>query len=65
MATTGAVDGAIWWDKSGAPEPPLALTILTLPSASVISSSVTLESETKSIKVLSLRKSMLSPAFAF
>jgi hypothetical protein len=36
----------------------------TLPSASVISNSVTLESETKSIKVLSLRKSMLPPVFA-
>jgi hypothetical protein len=33
----------------------------TLPSASVISSSETLESDTKSISVFSLRKSMESP----
>jgi hypothetical protein len=38
---------------------PMDLTILTLPSASVISSSDTFDSETRSISVLSLRKSML------
>src|SRR5690606_33374435 len=36
-----------------------ALTMRTLPSASVISSSDTLDSDTRSIRVLSLRRSML------
>src|SRR5438105_3170502 len=35
----------------------------TLPSASVISSSEMFDSETRSIKVLSLRRSMRSPTF--
>jgi hypothetical protein len=65
----GAV-GAGWADKDaadmgadagaatmmGAPTGPL--TMRTLPSASVISNSDTLESETKSINVLSFLKSM-------
>jgi hypothetical protein len=37
---------------------PTLLTILTLPSGSVISNSATLDSETKSIKVLSFLKSI-------
>jgi len=37
------------------------LTMRTLPSASVISSSDTFESDTKSIRVFSFRKSMRSP----
>ena len=39
---------------------PLALTIRTLPSASVISSSDTLDSETRSISVLSFLRSINS-----
>jgi hypothetical protein len=63
--TTGATAGIMTcWVKTGAAVPEGPLTILTLPSASVISNSVTLESETKSIKVLSLRKSILLPVFA-
>jgi hypothetical protein len=63
--TTGAAAGTMTcWVNTGATAPVEPLTIRTLPSASVISNSVTLESETKSIKVLSLRKSMLPPVFA-
>src|SRR6188474_489224 len=40
---------------------PLDLTMRTLPSASVISSSDTLDSETRSIRVLSFLRSMGSP----
>jgi len=40
---------------------PMLLTMRTLPSASVISNSETLESDTKSISVLSLRKSINPP----
>src|SRR5574343_24580 len=40
------------------------LTIRTLPSASVISNSETLDSETRSIRVLSLRRSIFSPVCA-
>jgi hypothetical protein len=39
----------------------MLLTMRTLPSASVISSSETFESDTKSISVLSLRKSINPP----
>ena len=38
-----------------------ALTMRTLPSASVISSSETFDSETRSMSVLSLRRSMVTP----
>src|SRR3954465_8821821 len=41
---------------------PPPLTIRTFPSASVISSSETFDSDTRSINVFSLRKSMDSPA---
>ena len=54
-ATGGATDtGAAI--TTGAPTGPL--TMRTLPSASVISSSETLDSDTKSIRVLSFLKSM-------
>jgi hypothetical protein len=51
-ATTGAAIGAATIAPTG------PLTMRTLPSASVISNSETLESETKSINVLSFLKSM-------
>src|SRR5689334_6620439 len=54
-AATLAADmgAATAWTAAGPP-----LTMRTLPSASVISSSDTLDSDTRSISVLSLRKSM-------
>ena len=61
-ATAGAgcasAAGAAAGGCTTAPPP---LTMRTLPSASVISSSETLDSETRSIRVLSLRRSMPSP----
>jgi hypothetical protein len=59
-AATGAATTAGAADMGAATTngAPLDLTIRTLPSASVISNSETLDSETKSIRVLSLRKSI-------
>ena len=56
-AATGAGAGATIWVVYATGAGPL-LTIRTLPSASVILSSDTLESETRSINVLSFRKSI-------
>src|SRR5574343_1465172 len=58
VGATGACMGAATYCCTTAP--PL-LTIRTLPSASVISSSETFDSETRAIKVLSFRRSMEAP----
>jgi hypothetical protein len=55
---TGATGACIGAWKAALPP----LTMRTLPSASVISSSDTFDSDTRSIRVFSLRKSMGSPA---
>ena len=58
-AAAGAAGAATTTGAATATGPPTGpLTIRTLPSASVISSSETLDSETKSIKVLSFLKSI-------
>ena len=60
-ATGAATTGAAGDITTGWASTPMLLTMRTLPSASVISSSDTFESDTRSINVLSLRKSIDPP----